>query len=112
MGNLSSFRSVLVPLLEDVEQTDAFRQLFRNAIVDVHSAVFQRHADRAVLELGDTLGILTSTAKATSTNADLLSRLPGAGDVAPRRRLAGAAAASSRGASPSGTAGSTTPPGS
>jgi hypothetical protein len=77
VGNLSSFRSVLVPLLEDVEQTDAFRQVFRRALIEVHGAVFQHDADRAVLELGDTLAILTSTAKASTANADLVSRLPG-----------------------------------
>jgi hypothetical protein len=74
VADLSSFRSVLVPLLEDVEQTDAFRQLFRGAIVELHHAVFQRHADQALLELGDTLAILTSTAKAT--NDSLASKLP------------------------------------
>jgi hypothetical protein len=76
VGNLSSFRSVLVPLLEDIEETDAFREVFRNAIVELHSAIFQRDADRAVLELGDTLGILTSTAQTAGTNRDLLARLP------------------------------------
>jgi hypothetical protein len=74
VADLSSFRSVLVPLLEDVEQTDGFKQLFRAAIVEVHRAVFQRHADQALLELGDTLSILTSTAKAT--NDSLAAKLP------------------------------------
>ena len=74
VGSLSSFRSVLVPLLEDVEQTPAFHQLFRAALVEVHSAVFQRHASRALLELGDTLSILTSTAK--GAHDDLVGRLP------------------------------------
>jgi hypothetical protein len=74
VADLASFRSVLVPLLEDVEETDAFHQLFRGAVVEVHRAVFQRHADEALLELGDTLSILTSTAKAT--NDSVASKLP------------------------------------
>jgi hypothetical protein len=74
VANLSSFRSVLVPLLEDVERTDAFRQVFRSAVVEVHHAVFLRHADQALPELGDTLSILSSTAK--DTNDSLAARLP------------------------------------
>jgi hypothetical protein len=74
VADLSSFRSVLVPLLEDVEQTDAFRSVFRSAVVEVHHTVFQRHADQAVLELGDTLSILSSTAK--GTNDSLAAKLP------------------------------------
>ena len=74
IGSLSSFRSVLVPLLEDVEQTPAFHQLFRAAVAEVHAAVFQSDASRAVLELGDTLSILTSTAK--GSHDDLVAKLP------------------------------------
>ncbi len=86
VGSLSSFRSVLVPLIEDVEQTPAFHQLFRAAVAEVHSAVFQSDASRAVLELGDTLSILTSTAKGSQDN--LVAKLPADGtsllvDVSP-----------------------------
>jgi hypothetical protein len=74
VADLSSFRSVLVPLLEDVETTDAFRGVFRSAVVEVHDAVFQRHADQALLELGDTFSILASTAK--GANDSLAAKLP------------------------------------
>ena len=74
VASLSSFRTVLVPLIEDVEETDAFHQLFRASVADVHRAVFQRHASQALLELGDTLSILTATAK--QTDSSVASRLP------------------------------------
>ncbi len=74
VASLSAYRSALVPILEDVEQTDGFRVIFRAAVADVHRAVFQRHADKSLLELGEMLSILTSTAKKSSK--DLAAQLP------------------------------------
>lgn len=74
VASLSAYRSALVPLIEEVEQTDAFRAVFRVAVANVHRAVFQRHADQALMELGEMLSILTATAQ--KSNQDVASRLP------------------------------------
>ncbi len=75
VASLSAYRSALVPIIEDVEQTSGFRHVFRAAVANVHRAVFQRHADQAFLELGEMLDILTATAK--KSNQSLASQLPG-----------------------------------
>jgi hypothetical protein len=74
VASLSAYRSALVPIIEDVEQTDGFRHVFRAAVADLHRAVFQRHADQAFLELGEMFDILTSTAK--KSNQGLAAQLP------------------------------------
>jgi hypothetical protein len=74
VASLSAYRSALVPIIEDVEQTDGFRHVFRAAVANVHRAVLQRHADQAFLELGEMLDILTATAK--KSNTSLASQLP------------------------------------
>jgi hypothetical protein len=74
VASLSAYRSALVPIIEDVEQTDGFRHVFRAAVANLHRAVFQRHADQAFLELGEMFEILTSTAK--KSNQGLAAQLP------------------------------------
>lgn len=88
---LVAFRSGLVDLLDDVVATPAFQAIFRAAIEQAHRVVVSRHADRAVLDLGETLGLLTSSGAVS--NKDLVAKLPQAGtsllvDAAPvLRRL-------------------------
>ena len=52
-STLASYRSLLQPAVEVILGTDGFRKVFRRAVVEVHDVVVQRHADRAVLDLGE-----------------------------------------------------------
>ncbi len=63
---LVSYRSFLLPLVEDVVGTPAFRLIFRSAIEEAHRTAVSRHAGQATLEMGETLKMLTSTAAVTS----------------------------------------------
>lgn len=74
---LVAFRSGLVDLVDDVVATPAFQAIFRAAIEQVHRVVVSRHADRAVLDLGEMLGLLTSSGEVS--NQDLVAKLPKVG---------------------------------
>ena len=63
---LVSYRSLLLPLVEDVVGTPAFRSIFRSAVEEAHRTAVSRHAGQATLEMGETLKMLTSTAAVTS----------------------------------------------
>ncbi len=74
IGSLTSFRPALLAIVEELETTEAFRGIFHDAVEQTHHAVFERHAARALLELGDLLTILSTTT--AQTNSDLANRLP------------------------------------
>jgi len=61
-ASLSSFRSTVVSLVEDVTQTQAFRLVFRKAVLEAHDDIFEKGDNRASLDLADTLNILASVA--------------------------------------------------
>ncbi len=63
---LVSYRSVLLPIVEDVVGTPAFRSIFRSAVEEANRTAVSRHAGQATLEMGETLKMLTSTAAVTS----------------------------------------------
>ena len=91
IGSLTSFRPAILAIVEELETTEAFRSIFHDAVEQTHRAVFERHAARALLQLGDLLTILTSTAQ--QTNTDLASRLPIQSQFALDRRHASGPAA-------------------
>ena len=57
-----SYRSLLLPIVEDVVGTPTFRPIFRSAVEEAHRIAVSRHAGQATLEMGETLKMLTSTA--------------------------------------------------
>jgi hypothetical protein len=73
-STLASFRSLLVGAVEDVIATDGFKAIFRGAVEAAHHVVFERHASHAVLSLGETLALLTSSTE--DANPSLASQLP------------------------------------
>jgi uncharacterized membrane protein YdcZ (DUF606 family) len=89
--SLASYRTAIVGVVEDVVATSGFRMIFRGALIQAHRAVFQRNGAAALLELGETLKLLSENAHASK--ASFASELPsGAGslliDVTPTvRRL-------------------------
>ncbi len=72
--NLASYRAVLLPLVDDVVGTPAFQAIFRSAIVQAHRTILARDADRGVLDLGETLAVLTSSGEVS--HKDVVARLP------------------------------------
>ncbi len=73
-STLASFRSLLVGIVGDVLATDAFKSIFRAAVEQAHHAVFERHAGHALLSLGESLALFTSSSEETSPG--LASQLP------------------------------------
>src|SRR5262249_7429824 len=72
--DLSSYRTALIPIAENVIETPAFKIIFRDAVSDAHHAVFERHGDVALLNLGESLKLLGQNARASS--ATVGSALP------------------------------------
>jgi hypothetical protein len=73
-SSLASYRTELGGIVEDVLATEAFRGIFRNAVEQAHRAVFQRNSGAAVLELGETLELVSENASSSGTS--LASQLP------------------------------------
>jgi hypothetical protein len=90
-STLGSYRAELVGIVDDVMTTDGFREIFKGSIEQAHRAVFQRNGAIAVLELGETLKLVSENAK--SSRSSVASSLPSAAgslliDVTPTvRRL-------------------------
>ena len=89
--SLVAYHSGLVDLVDGVVGTPGFQAIFHAAVEQAHRVVVSRHADRAALELGETLGLLAGSGDVS--NQDLIAKLPAAGtslliDAAPvLRRL-------------------------
>lgn len=66
---LSSFRSTAVSLAEELTATDGFKVVFRSAVRQAHDDVFDHGANRASLDLSDTLTILGGMADAAGKAA-------------------------------------------
>ena len=65
-STLASYRSVLVGVVSDIIETDAFRSAFRTAVEETHRTVMLKHADKALLQLGASLTDLTGSAEDAS----------------------------------------------
>jgi len=71
---LVSYRSVLVIVVETVVQTDAFKEVFKQAVRAGHDAVFRDDGESIVLNLVDSLGVITSTLSVTAP--DVANQIP------------------------------------
>lgn len=89
-SQLASYRTPLIGIVEDVMTTDGFRSIFRGAVAEAHRAVFQRNSAAALLELGETLRLVSAN---SGSGGGLSASLPSAAgslliDVTPTvRRL-------------------------
>jgi hypothetical protein len=75
-SDLASYRSPLIGVADDVIDTPAFHDIFRTAVIEAHQTIFERHGARAVLELGESLKLLSQGAK--RSNAAVANQLPDA----------------------------------
>jgi hypothetical protein len=75
-SELASYRSPLIGVADDVIDTPAFQEIFRTAVVEAHRTIFERHGARAVLELGESLKLLSQGAR--RSNAQVANQLPDA----------------------------------
>jgi hypothetical protein len=75
-SELASYRSPLIGLADDVIDTPAFQDIFRTAVIDAHRTVFERHGARALLELGESLKLLSQGAR--RSNSQVADQLPDA----------------------------------
>ena len=73
-STLVSYRSVLVIVVESVVQTDAFKEIFKAAVRSAHDAVFADDSESIVLNLVDSLGVITGTLAVTAP--DIASQIP------------------------------------
>jgi hypothetical protein len=74
-STLVSYRSVLVIVVESVVQTDAFKEIFKQAVRAAHDAAFQdESADSIVLNLVDSLSVITGTLAVTAP--DVAKQIP------------------------------------
>lgn len=58
---LVEFRSLLVTVIADVTATDGFRKVFADALREAHHIVFTKGGQRFVLDLSNSLDVVTST---------------------------------------------------
>jgi hypothetical protein len=73
-STLVSYRSVLIIVIESVVQTDAFKEIFKQAVGTAHDAVFNDQNDSVVLNLVDSLSVVTSTLSVTAP--DVARQIP------------------------------------
>jgi hypothetical protein len=73
-STLVSYRSVLVIVIESVVQTDAFKSIFKQAVEAAHDAAFQQDSDSIVLNLVDSLSVITGTLAVTAP--DIAKQIP------------------------------------
>jgi hypothetical protein len=71
---LASYRSLLEPAIDDLLATPAFEDVLRSAVREAHAVVVERHADTAVLDLGETLGMLAGSG--ASAGQPFVAHLP------------------------------------
>ena len=77
-SEIASFQNVLRPVIDSMIQTDAFRGIFRTAVGDAHQYLFTEGGNAALVNLSESLGILTASLRIS--NPDAASILPAASD--------------------------------
>jgi hypothetical protein len=73
-SQIASFQSVIRPVLADVLETPAFKQIFRNAMLEAHHALFTEDGNAAVINLSQALGVLSGSLQIS--NPDVAQNIP------------------------------------
>lgn len=71
---LVSFRSVAVTVITEAINTDGFKKIFREAVIQAHRAVFSEDGNKALLQLSDSLALFVTTLQVTYP--DLAAKIP------------------------------------
>ena len=77
-SEIASFQNVLRPVIVSMIETSAFRDIFRTAVGDAHQYLFTEGGNAAIVNLSQSLGILTASLRIS--NPDAASVLPAATD--------------------------------
>jgi hypothetical protein len=73
-SQLVGFRTVIQPAIDDLMTTDAFKQIFRNALRQAHRSLFTEDGNSTAVNLSQSLGVLASSLQIS--NPDVASNLP------------------------------------
>lgn len=68
------YRTVLVTVIEDVAATQGFQEIFRDALVDAHRAVFTEDGKQFAVDLSDSLVLVSSTLQ--TLDPSLAAKIP------------------------------------
>lgn len=71
---LAGFRAVIRPAIDDVLQTEAFKQVFRKALREAHRSLFTENGNDLVVNLSQSLGVLAGSLQIS--NPDVASNIP------------------------------------
>ncbi len=73
-AQLGGFRAVILPVLENVMQTPAFKQAFRKAMEEAHQSLFTADGTDLVVNLSQSLGVLAGSLQIS--NPDVAANIP------------------------------------
>jgi hypothetical protein len=73
-SQLAGFRTVIQPALEELMTTTAFKDIFRNALLQTHRSLFTEDGNTTAVNLSQSLGVLASSMQIS--NPDVASNLP------------------------------------
>jgi hypothetical protein len=73
-SQLAGFRAIILPVVEDVIQTPAFKATFRNAMKEAHRSLFTQDGNDLVVNLSQSLGVLAGSLQIS--NPDVAANIP------------------------------------
>ena len=73
-AQLAGFRAVILPVVENIMQTPAFKQTFRKAMEEAHRSLFTEDGNDLVVNLSQSLGVLAGSLQIS--NPDVAANIP------------------------------------